>query len=81
MSARSKLRAREARKNEKRKVKMAKRMEWESKVAAGKNEKLLRGGVYDPNHVRPRTHPQGNCGNVGCKRCFGEVRGAIVALN
>jgi len=49
---------------------MAKKATYAAKIASGKNEKRKTSSGGGINKMRPRNHPFGRCGNIGCKRCF-----------
>lgn len=50
--------------------KAAKRAAYASKIAAGRNEMKKTNTKPGQKRMRPRTHPYGRCGNIGCIKCF-----------
>lgn len=72
MSRNSKLRAREQRRKEKRQRKAAEQAKYEAWKQAGINNKSrrsLKKRVKATSSTK-HTHPDGFCGNPGCKLCF-----------
>ena len=70
MGTKARLRAAEERRREKQRRKAAQTAKYEAWKVAGINSKskrsLKRAGVSQRKH----THPDGFCGNPGCKLCF-----------
>lgn len=72
MSKAAKLRAKEERLKKKRAHKASMTATWETYAKTGQNvkSKRNRNKVKNSSHMRPRTHPHGNCHNHGCKKCY-----------
>lgn len=73
MSKKSKKASKLKRAAEKRARKAAKRALYESYRDKGQNtkSKRARAKAKQGKSLRPRNHPHGPCGNVGCIKCFG----------
>lgn len=54
--------------------KIAKRAAYASLIGTDKNVKKKHEGSAKGKTIRPRTHPQGNCGNIGCGKCFPQFK-------
>lgn len=67
MSKASKARAAAKRKNTKAMRKQANRDMWKELSTKGLNKKAK--GKNAKKKFNPISHPEGNCGNIGCKRC------------
>lgn len=70
MSVKSKLRAREERKLEKRRRKAAQTAKYEAWKQAGTNGKSKRSRKHKAVSTTKHTHPDGFCGNPACSLCF-----------
>lgn len=73
MSKKTKAKSKLKRRSEKAARKAAQRAKYESFMKAGKNTKSKRFQLKTSRSykIRPRTHPNGKCGNVGCMKCHG----------
>lgn len=72
MSKKSKANVREKRRSDKRARKATQRARYEGYIKAGKNTKSKRSELnIGSNKLRARSHPNGQCGNFGCIRCYG----------
>jgi hypothetical protein len=69
MSKKAKTAARDKRKREKRARKEANRLRYASMRDAGNNTKKKSSNKTRRLTVRIHRHPNGSCGNIGCKRC------------
>jgi len=75
MSKKSKLKNREKRLQEKRSRKAANKARYAEMRRLGINSKSKR---YQSNQRKKHKvgdvdHPNGNCGNIGCKKCFPDL--------
>lgn len=75
MSKGAKQRNSERRKNEKRSRKAAQQAKFMALADKEQNSKRFsqKNDGTKQNHMRPRSHPFGNCGNHGCKVCFKSI--------
>jgi len=75
MSKKSKLKNREKRLQEKRSRKAANKARYAEMRRLGINSKSKRfqSGQRKNHKVGSIDHPNGNCGNVGCKKCFPDL--------
>jgi len=71
MSKSSKLRNKEKNRARKRAQKEARQAQYDAWRAAGQNSKSKRARKQNQKTkgMRQRNHPQGFCGNIGCKSC------------
>lgn len=72
MSKKSKKAASDIKRRKKASAKAAQSAKYESYRDSGKNAKSKRflNKVKDSSKMRAHNHPYGNCGNIGCKKCF-----------
>jgi len=72
MSKKSKKKAQLKRRNEKAARKAAQRARYESYMRSGSNTKSKRSQRNGKKKSgRARNHPFGDCGNPGCRKCYG----------
>lgn len=71
MSKSSKANSKQKRLLEKRKRKQANKARYEALKQAGQNTKSVRARAQNRNTklVKMIDHPDGNCGNIACKKC------------
>lgn len=73
----SRARSKERRKKERRSQKAQKKALYESYAKSGNNSKGSRtsrkNAAAKKSQLRPISHPDGDCGNIGCRRCFGLI--------
>ena len=80
VSTKSKMRASEQRKKEKRQRKAAMQAKYETWKQAGINSKSRRSLKKKTASNKKHTHPDGFCGNPGCKHCFPQTS-VVVYVN
>jgi hypothetical protein len=75
MSKKCKLKNREKRLQEKRSRKAANKARYAELKRLGINSKSKRfkTGQSKKRKISSEDHPNGNCGNVGCKKCFPDL--------
>ena len=75
MSKKTKLKNREKRLQEKRARKASNKARYAELRRLGINSKSKRflSNQRKKNRIGGKSHPNGNCGNVGCKFCFPEM--------
>ena len=65
----SKIRSRAKQRQKRASEKAARRAAYAAKIAAGRNEMKKTNSTPGQKKMRPRTHPYGRCGNIGCIKC------------
>lgn len=71
MSKSSKARGKQEKLQEKRKRRQSNKARYEALKIAGQNSKSVRARKQNKNTklVKRIDHPDGNCGNIACKKC------------
>lgn len=74
MSKKTKQNTRDRRRQEKRNQKVAQKAKYAAFAEKGVNEKSRRKSISNKAEkylkMRAHCHPDGPCGNLGCKKCF-----------
>lgn len=69
MSKKCKKLAKEKRLSKKRAIKAANKAKYAAYKLAGTNYKTKRFRKHSTKRIATISHPNGDCGNIGCKRC------------